>query len=67
MHALVASRCDLRWCTDNCCVHGKAELTSSSMDALKKGLATPGFKKVTDDLGNFATGGLTALIGAETK
>lgn len=45
----------------------KAELTFSSMAALKKGIATPGFKKVTDDLGNFATGGLVALMGEETK
>ncbi len=35
------------------------------MDALKKGMATPGFKKVGDDLGNFATGGLTGLIGEQ--
>jgi uncharacterized protein (TIGR02118 family) len=48
-------------------LYRKAELTFASMDALKKGLATPGFKKVADDLPNFATGGLTALIGVETK
>lgn len=45
----------------------QAELYFSSMDALKKGVATPGFKKVADDLGNFASGGLDALIGVETK
>jgi uncharacterized protein (TIGR02118 family) len=45
----------------------KAELTFSSMAALKTGLATPGFKKIGDDLPNFATGGLVALIGEETK
>lgn len=43
----------------------QAELCFSSMDALKKGIATPAFKKVGDDLPNFATGGLTALIGEQ--
>lgn len=45
----------------------QAELYFSSMDALKKGVATPGFKKVADDLGKFATGGVDALVGVETK
>jgi hypothetical protein len=35
--------------------------------ALKKGTATPGFKKVAGDLPNFATGGLDGLIAAETR
>jgi uncharacterized protein (TIGR02118 family) len=43
----------------------QAELCFSSMDALKKGTATPAFKKVGDDLPKFATGGLTALIGEQ--
>ncbi len=43
----------------------QAELCFDSMDALKKGVATAGFKKVSDDLGNFAAGGLTALIGTQ--
>jgi uncharacterized protein (TIGR02118 family) len=43
----------------------QAELCFNSMDDLKKGVATPAFKKVGDDLGNFATGGLTALIGEQ--
>jgi uncharacterized protein (TIGR02118 family) len=43
----------------------QAELCFSSMDALKKGLATPGFKKVGGDLPNFATGGLDGLIGEQ--
>jgi uncharacterized protein (TIGR02118 family) len=43
----------------------QAELCFPSMDALKKGTATPAFKKVGDDLSNFATGGLTALIGEQ--
>jgi uncharacterized protein (TIGR02118 family) len=48
-------------------LYRKAELTFASMDALKKGIATNGFKKVAGDLGNFATGGVTALIGDETN
>jgi uncharacterized protein (TIGR02118 family) len=45
----------------------QAELYFSSMEALKKGVATPGFKKVAGDLPNFATGGFDALVGVETK
>jgi uncharacterized protein (TIGR02118 family) len=45
----------------------QAELYFPSTEALKKGLATPGFKKVADDLGKFASGGLDALVGVETK
>ena len=43
----------------------QAELCFPSMDALKKGTATPAFKKVGDDLPKFATGGLAALIGEQ--
>ena len=43
----------------------QAELCFNSMDELKKGIATPAFKQVGDDLGKFATGGLTALIGEQ--
>ncbi|HEX6104210.1 MAG TPA: EthD family reductase [Gemmatimonadales bacterium] len=43
----------------------QAELCFNSMDELRKGIATPAFKKVGDDLANFATGGLTALIGEQ--
>jgi uncharacterized protein (TIGR02118 family) len=39
----------------------QAELYFKSMDDLKKGTATPGFKKVADDLANFATGGLMGM------
>jgi hypothetical protein len=35
------------------------------MDDLKRGVATPAFKGVSDDLGKFATGGLDALIGEQ--
>jgi uncharacterized protein (TIGR02118 family) len=45
----------------------QAELYFPSTEALKKGLATKGFKQVADDLGKFASGGLDALIGVETK
>jgi uncharacterized protein (TIGR02118 family) len=45
----------------------QAELYFPSLDAAKKGIATPGFKKVGDDLANFASGGLDGLIGVETK
>jgi uncharacterized protein (TIGR02118 family) len=48
-------------------LYRQAELYFPSVDALKKGTATPGFKKVADDLGNFATGGLDALVAVETK
>ena len=45
----------------------QAELYFSSMDALKKGTATPAFQKVAGDLSKFATGGFDALVGQETK
>jgi uncharacterized protein (TIGR02118 family) len=44
-----------------------AELWFDSEDALRKGTATAGFKKVAGDLKNFATGGLIALTGQETR
>ncbi|HEX5386697.1 MAG TPA: EthD family reductase [Gemmatimonadales bacterium] len=43
----------------------QAELCFPSMDALKKGMATDGFKQVGGDLKNFATGGLVGLIGEQ--
>jgi uncharacterized protein (TIGR02118 family) len=48
-------------------LYRQAELYFPSMDALKKGTATPGFKKVAGDLPNFATGGLDGLIAVETR
>jgi uncharacterized protein (TIGR02118 family) len=45
----------------------QAELYFPSMEAAKKGMATPAFKKVAGDLANFADGGVDALIGVETK
>jgi uncharacterized protein (TIGR02118 family) len=45
----------------------QAELYFNSMDDLKKGIATPGFKKVADDLTNFATGGLTGMVATTTN
>jgi uncharacterized protein (TIGR02118 family) len=43
----------------------QAELCFPSTDALKKGTATPAFKKVGDDFKNFATGGLIGMIGEQ--
>jgi RimK family alpha-L-glutamate ligase/uncharacterized protein (TIGR02118 family) len=37
-----------------------------SLDDAKKGMATPGFKKVGDDLAIFATGGLIGMVAVET-
>jgi uncharacterized protein (TIGR02118 family) len=48
-------------------LYRQAELYFPSMAALKKGTATPGFKKVAGDLPNFATGGLDAIVGVETR
>ena len=45
----------------------QAELYFPSMDALKKGTATPAFTGVAGDLPKFATGGFDALVGGETK
>ena len=45
----------------------QAELYFPSLAALKKGTATPGFKKVAGDLPNFATGGVEALVAVETR
>ena len=45
----------------------QAVLYFSSIDALRKGLETPAFQKVAADLGKFASGGLDALIGVETR
>jgi len=45
----------------------QAELYFPSMEDAKKGMATPGFKKVADDLANFASGGLTGLLAVETS
>jgi uncharacterized protein (TIGR02118 family) len=48
-------------------LYRQAELYFNSMDDLKRGTATPGFKKVADDLANFADGGLTGMIAVETN
>ena len=45
----------------------QAELYFDSMDDLQKGVATPGFKKVADDLKNFATGGLIGMVATTTN
>jgi uncharacterized protein (TIGR02118 family) len=48
-------------------LYRQAELYFKSMDDLKKGTATAGFKKVADDLKNFADGGLVGMTAVETK
>ncbi len=45
----------------------QAVLWFPSMADLEKGIATPGFKAIGDDLANFATGGLAALVGEQTN
>ena len=44
-----------------------ADLRWESRAALEKGIATAGFKAVVADLPNFATGGVTLLIGQKTN
>jgi uncharacterized protein (TIGR02118 family) len=45
----------------------QAELYFNSMDDLKKGTATPGFKKVADDLANFASGGVIGMVATASN
>jgi uncharacterized protein (TIGR02118 family) len=45
----------------------QAVLWFNNMADLEKGIATPGFKAIGDNLAEFADGGLTALIGEETS
>ncbi|HEX4600314.1 MAG TPA: EthD family reductase [Gemmatimonadales bacterium] len=45
----------------------EADLRFASKEALDKGIATAGFKAVAADLANFATGGVTVLIGTKTN
>jgi uncharacterized protein (TIGR02118 family) len=45
----------------------QAELYFPTLEDAKKGMGTPGFKKVGDDLANFASGGLTGLVAVETS
>jgi len=44
-----------------------ADLRWESRAALEQGIATAGFKAVAADLPNFATGGVTVLIGQKTN
>ena len=47
-------------------MYRQAELCFDSMESLKKGMATPGFKKVGDDLANFvAKDGAMLMIGMQ--
>jgi uncharacterized protein (TIGR02118 family) len=45
----------------------QAELYFNSMDDLKKGIATAGFKEVVNDLPKFATGGLIGMIATTSN
>jgi uncharacterized protein (TIGR02118 family) len=45
----------------------QAVLWFRNMAELEKGIATPGFKAIGDDLAKFADGGLTGLIGEQTN
>jgi uncharacterized protein (TIGR02118 family) len=45
----------------------QAVLWFKNMTELEKGIATPGFKAIGEDLPKFATGGLTAMIGEQTN
>jgi uncharacterized protein (TIGR02118 family) len=45
----------------------QAILWFDSMEALEKGTATPGFKKVADDIKNFSSAGQLVLSGAKTN
>ena len=44
----------------------QGELYFNSLDDAKKGIATPGFKAVDDDLAKFATGGVLWMVAVET-
>ncbi len=45
----------------------QAVLWFHNMADLQKGVATAGFKAIGDDLANFASGGLTAMVGEQTN
>lgn len=48
-------------------LYRQAVLWFKDQAALEKGIATPGFKAVGDDLGKFATGGLVGMVGDQTS
>ena len=48
-------------------VYREADLRWDSKEARDKGMATAGFKAVTGDIPNFATGGVTVLLGQKTN
>jgi uncharacterized protein (TIGR02118 family) len=45
----------------------QAVLWFKSMADLERGIATPGFKAIGDDLAKFATGGLIGMVGEQTN
>jgi uncharacterized protein (TIGR02118 family) len=44
----------------------KADLWFDSQEALERGIASPEFKILADDLGKFASGGVVVLMGVQT-
>src|SRR5947207_7887466 len=48
-------------------VYREADLRWDSKEARDKGMATAGFKAVAGDIPNFATGGVTVLLGQKTN
>ena len=48
-------------------IYREADLRWDSKEAREKGMATAGFKAVAGDIPNFATGGVTVLLGQKTN
>ncbi|HZI21055.1 MAG TPA: EthD family reductase [Gemmatimonadales bacterium] len=48
-------------------IYREADLRWDTKEARDKGMATPGFKAVAGDIPNFATGGVTVLLGQKTN
>ncbi|HKG95322.1 MAG TPA: EthD family reductase [Gemmatimonadaceae bacterium] len=47
--------------------HRKADLWFDSEEARRKGMATDAFRALAGDLANFATGGVTIMLGEQTN
>jgi uncharacterized protein (TIGR02118 family) len=48
-------------------IYREADLRWDSKEARDKGMATDGFKAVAGDIPNYATGGVTVLLGQKTN
>ncbi|SRR5713101_2456264 len=48
-------------------IYREADLRWDSKEARDKGMATDGFKAVAGDIPNYATGGVTVLLGRKTN